>query len=255
MGCPGCVDVVVLLAGHSVPCVVLCHLDVQQHVWAACGSFSRWVMEIPSSLWRVGRGRLMESRGVAHSATFVWPSTKASFSPRDAKEHGLGPQIFLLKNNSGTAPGVRKDIMIWPCSLHGRLLAWSGEDMGFFKSLLFVSEGWQLQHLISFSCKKMLILLRTGVLYNLFCMLKNSDFHLVLYDQCHLNASSRASPQVLFSASLRLWVGKNVYARTSLMSATALPLLLQDMLEPSHLSIPPTALRRISLERFQSSTS
>lgn len=69
----------------------------------------------------------------------------------------------------------------------------------------------------------MLVLLKTGALYSLFCMLKNSVFYLVLYHQCRPNASSKASPQVLFSASRRLWVGKNVHARTSLISATALP--------------------------------
>lgn len=69
----------------------------------------------------------------------------------------------------------------------------------------------------------MLILLKSGVLYNLFCVLKNSGFHLVLYHHCHLNASSKASPQILPSASLRLCTGRNVHARTSHMSAAALP--------------------------------
>lgn len=108
MGCPGCVDVEVLLAGHSVPCVLLCHLNVQQ---VGDGDPTLLVkgQKRKTDGWRAGEWLIQPHLfGPAQGLD----STKASFSPRDAKEHGLGPQTFLLKNNSGTAPGVRRDIMI-----------------------------------------------------------------------------------------------------------------------------------------------
>lgn len=65
---------------------------------------------------RVRGGRLVDEEQEIQPHSFGsaqgLDSTKAWFSPRDAEEQGLDPQIFLLKNNSGTAHGARKDIII-----------------------------------------------------------------------------------------------------------------------------------------------